>query len=494
MATCENWQLFVHDGRHNHAIGVYTHGHAQAAKLTEEHLRQTEQFRKSNVPPNNILRIFREQNVGCATRAQKIYNVVAKIKKNRMQGRNTIDKVLCLSDQRGYAVFYKNCKDNNVLSDIVVAHLTSIEMMRTWPYEHFSKLDALKMKWKRRPDFLYYLFNTWLNPLAHKFVRCWTKSVMHFGVETTNRAESEHSVLKLWLSTCHGALDIMFLNVNSLIKGQISDIKASVEFSKTKEKFNAKRYLILRILDDIEAFWKTLEIGGCHPSTRLQDMDSEMRSLTNLLHQITTRPLSEVREMRRLAKGVLNPILPEDPGVTLTSSPEVAVTKGQKKTNSTKKDKSFWEHVSISHLQIQKSSDSGSRSGSGSGSCLGSRGRGRPPRAPRGRGRGRSPGRSSLSSVVDPSPCFTFPYTNAFLAFIYPFIENWKNVIGAGNCGYRVVADFVLGDEHQLPEIVQEVLRCMMDARYPLYTCNGFIIVANESTLGADFYYEKIKD
>ncbi|KAI5669421.1 hypothetical protein M9H77_19274 [Catharanthus roseus] len=68
MATCENWQLFVHDKRHNHAIGVYTHGHAQAAKLTEEQLRQTEQFKKSHVPPRSILRFFQKQNVGCAIR------------------------------------------------------------------------------------------------------------------------------------------------------------------------------------------------------------------------------------------------------------------------------------------------------------------------------------------------------------------------------------------------------------------------------------------
>ncbi|KAI5664427.1 hypothetical protein M9H77_23750 [Catharanthus roseus] len=51
MAMWENWQLFVHDGRHNHAIGLYNHGHDQVAKLTEEQLIQTEQFRKSHVPP-----------------------------------------------------------------------------------------------------------------------------------------------------------------------------------------------------------------------------------------------------------------------------------------------------------------------------------------------------------------------------------------------------------------------------------------------------------
>ncbi|KAI5682693.1 hypothetical protein M9H77_03921 [Catharanthus roseus] len=55
MATSKNWQLFVHNGRHNHKIVVYHHGHAQVARLTEEQLQQTEQFRKSHVPLHNIL-------------------------------------------------------------------------------------------------------------------------------------------------------------------------------------------------------------------------------------------------------------------------------------------------------------------------------------------------------------------------------------------------------------------------------------------------------
>ncbi|KAI5661224.1 hypothetical protein M9H77_20547 [Catharanthus roseus] len=64
----------------------------------------------------------------------KIYNVVAKIKKNRMQERNTVEEVLRLSAERGYTVFYRNGEDSNVLSDIVVAYPTSIAMIRTWPY------------------------------------------------------------------------------------------------------------------------------------------------------------------------------------------------------------------------------------------------------------------------------------------------------------------------------------------------------------------------
>ncbi|KAI5661294.1 hypothetical protein M9H77_20617 [Catharanthus roseus] len=159
--------------------------------------------------------------------------------------------------------------------------------------------------------------------------------------------------------------------------------------------------------------------------------------------------------MKRLHHGVLNPVLPEDPGVILTLPTEVAVIKGQKKTDSTKRDKSHWEHVSIAHRKIQKSSGSVSGSGTGSGSLpssssgLGSRRRGRPPRASKERGRGQDRGRSNLSAAKHASPCSIFPYTNAFPAFIYHFISNWKNVIGDRICGYQVVADFVFGDEHQ---------------------------------------------
>ncbi|KAI5659592.1 hypothetical protein M9H77_28385 [Catharanthus roseus] len=41
MTTSENWQLFVHNGRHNHKIAVYGDGHVQSARLTEEQLQQT---------------------------------------------------------------------------------------------------------------------------------------------------------------------------------------------------------------------------------------------------------------------------------------------------------------------------------------------------------------------------------------------------------------------------------------------------------------------
>ncbi|KAI5678861.1 hypothetical protein M9H77_09811 [Catharanthus roseus] len=195
-----------------------------------------------------------------------------------MHGRNTVEEVLCPSAQRGYIVFHRNCEESNVLSDIVVAHPTSIAMIRTWSY---------------------------------------------------------------------------------------------VLIMDTTYKMN-------------------------------KDMDSEMRDLTSLIHEISKGPISNVREVRCLIKGIISPMLPEDPCQPLTIPQETAVTKGQWKTNSTKRDKSHWEYVSIAYRKIGKSS--GSCSGSGSGLGLGSgpspRGRGRLPRSSRGRGRGRNSGSTTILPLV----------------------------------------------------------------------------------------------
>ncbi|KAI5682018.1 hypothetical protein M9H77_03246 [Catharanthus roseus] len=150
-----------------------------------------------------------------------------------------VEEVLCLSAQRGYAVFYRNCNDNNVLSDIVVAHPTSIQMIRMWPYVQYAIVGSCRDDSNRRhidQNVLVKLSEMIKDEeVASRFVNgSWHKllnetdeadQVLHFGVETTNYAESEHSVLKLWLSTCHGDLDTVFLNIDSLIEGRIAEIK-----------------------------------------------------------------------------------------------------------------------------------------------------------------------------------------------------------------------------------------------------------------------------
>ncbi|KAI5658169.1 hypothetical protein M9H77_26962 [Catharanthus roseus] len=216
--------------------------------------------------------------------------------------------------------------------------------------------------------------------------------------------------------------------------------------------------------EDVVIFWRKLEIGSDIPEEHHRDMESEMIDLTSLLQEISTGPISNVREVRRLLKGVIHPVLPDDPCQPLSTPPETAVTKGRRKTNSTKRDK-----------KIGKSSTSGSGSGSdsGSGSNPSPRGRGRPPRSSKSRGRGRSSGRSSLLTIVSPdSPPVPFPFKNAFPVFMYQFIQNWKNVVGDGNCGFRVVSNFLFGDENHWVEIRR---RMSYDLRHHMHVYEQFV-------------------
>ncbi|KAI5647464.1 hypothetical protein M9H77_33469 [Catharanthus roseus] len=153
------------------------------------------------------------------------------------------------------------------------------------------------------------------------------------------------------------------------------------------ELVHSCQYLIPIQLEDVYIFWRKLKTGADIPDIHERDIDFKMRDLTSMLEKISTGPISKVREVHRLIKCVICPVLPEDPCPPLTNPPETAVMKGRWKTNSTKRDKSYWEYVSIAHRKIGKSS--GSRSRSGSSSALGSSpspiGRGRPPRSGRGR-------------------------------------------------------------------------------------------------------------
>ncbi|KAI5659456.1 hypothetical protein M9H77_28249 [Catharanthus roseus] len=263
--------------------------------------------KNSYVPPHNILKFSREQNVGCAVSAQKIYNVVAKIKKNRMQGQNTVEEVLCLSAQRDYTVFYRNTEDNNVLSDIVVAHPTSIAMIKTWSY-----VLIMDTTYKTNKYNILLLEAIGMTPTGKNFTVATAFMRNEYATTyrwTTNIAESEHSVLKLWLSTCHGDFDTMFLNIDYLIEGQISEIKTSLEISKLKEKYGAKSNPIL----------KNIKIGVDISTVHERDINFKMHDLTSMLEEISTSLISKVREVHRLIKGVTSPVLLDDPCAPLTT-------------------------------------------------------------------------------------------------------------------------------------------------------------------------------
>ncbi|KAI5683227.1 hypothetical protein M9H77_04455 [Catharanthus roseus] len=106
----------------------------------EEQTIQIEKFGKSHMTARNMLRFFREQNLDCTVRyvALHLLEIIqhpCQDEEENDAGRNTVEEVLCLSAQQGYIVFYRNSDGSNLLSDIVVVHPISIQMIRTRPYD-----------------------------------------------------------------------------------------------------------------------------------------------------------------------------------------------------------------------------------------------------------------------------------------------------------------------------------------------------------------------
>lgn len=113
-------------------------------------------------------------------------------------------------------------------------------------------------------------------------------------------------------------------------------------------------------------------------------------------------------EWPRCAKDILHPIIPSDPVEPQSIALAIVITKGRWKTDSTKRDKSRWDHIDIAYEKMKKSSRSGSRPsfglGRGSGSGSGSQESGTC--VPKSRGRGCNRGQSLASQLLARLPMF----------------------------------------------------------------------------------------
>ncbi|KAI5676111.1 hypothetical protein M9H77_07061 [Catharanthus roseus] len=90
----ENFIETKGEGTHNYKIGVYLHICTQAARSTDDQLKLTEEFSRCQVAPRNIMASLLEKNLDCAVSKQIIYNAQTKMKKKRMEGRNTVEEFM----------------------------------------------------------------------------------------------------------------------------------------------------------------------------------------------------------------------------------------------------------------------------------------------------------------------------------------------------------------------------------------------------------------
>lgn len=83
------------------------------------------------------------------------------------------------------------------------------------------------------------------------------------------------------------------------------------------------------------------------PSSQETAMEFQIWDLLSILQEFSEILVSQVLEIRRYAKEILHPIMPSNLDGLLSSAPDMVITKGRRKTNFIKRDKSHSELIQV---------------------------------------------------------------------------------------------------------------------------------------------------
>ncbi|XP_057485845.1 uncharacterized protein LOC130772121 [Actinidia eriantha] len=98
-----------------------------------------------------------------------------------------------------------------------------------WSYQ--QKWEVMREEYQRFEGVLKYLWETWLHPYKNRFVSAWVDTCMHLGSNSSQRAESAHARLKLYLGDTMSSLQTSFEKIHKMLRIQLGDIKKSFERS-----------------------------------------------------------------------------------------------------------------------------------------------------------------------------------------------------------------------------------------------------------------------
>ncbi|XP_021752536.1 protein FAR1-RELATED SEQUENCE 6-like [Chenopodium quinoa] len=251
-----------------------------------------------------------------------------------------------------------------------------------------SAVDRMKTRWASFPNVISYVERTWL---CHKikFVTFGTNQVMHLGNTSTCRVESQHSAVKMWFESSTGSLD--------------TGVSPSFESSGWRDEKDERAELPGLYTRQIHPFWKTLVIGdSVNEPEFVNDSNEEAAHFRSLVDEVVGSDRAVLRNVSRIIEEELHPDHTnlEEPQVNLN-------VRGRRRNNDTKCNLSYFEHVDRRNTEVGA----------------------------------QQPGTEDQGDI---SQC---RYLHLLPGPMLPYITAWKDVIGDGNCGFRCVADFFLGDQ-----------------------------------------------
>ncbi|KAJ0754861.1 putative transcription factor FAR family [Helianthus annuus] len=288
-----SWTLKVKPGEHNHPPGEYMEGHPILKRLTPNEHQLVADLTGKGVFPKDILGVIKERDENNVSTIKNIYNARDKkifwalnclkstLDERSMQQPRVIvtDRELALMNAcekvfpnatrllcRWHVSqsIFRNCKSFFATDHewkIFNTMWNALVESQTWTsfLQNYKQLQSMLI---HHQDVLDYLNSTWLNKYKEMFVSVWTNECLHFGNQTTNRAESQHAKLKKFLNSANCTLDKIVRHIDEVVNSQYTIVKDSFEKSRTvlMHKHNLP---MLKLLHGWKVLNKTSIIDPC---------------------------------------------------------------------------------------------------------------------------------------------------------------------------------------------------------------------------------------
>ncbi|XP_012858030.1 PREDICTED: uncharacterized protein LOC105977267 [Erythranthe guttata] len=266
-------ELTVSDGRHTHPPVLFPHGQGTTSRITPQQKARIKELRNSHVKPMLIMDRLRKDDPKIQTSMKHVYNELAKIKSEEMEGMTVIQFMMHNFQQGEYRYWHRvDSETSNTITDVMFACPESIKLLRLFinveanatkfmggnkdqglifrrvlwaklvksetEEEYHYNYNEIVGRYGGYPRLIQYLNDTWLI-YKEEFVRAYTHNVYHFGNTSTNRVESAYSSAKGWLNASTGGLDNVQGKLRDQIYIQISQLKCDFSLSSQIRKHTA---------------------------------------------------------------------------------------------------------------------------------------------------------------------------------------------------------------------------------------------------------------
>ncbi|GFY89206.1 hypothetical protein Acr_06g0011460 [Actinidia rufa] len=213
--NCVMWSLLVKCGFHNHETAKYLDGHEYPSRLKLVEKQFVIEMAEST-KPCEILNILKERDSANTTGIQSVYNAIYKHNKTNEYRITLLEVMGITSTLQTYSLMFAylaNEKFDRFTWALGTLKKLMIEKGAVMPLVLVTDRDLALMKYKEQ------------------FIVAWLNTCMHLGSNSSQRAESAHARLKLYLGDTMASLDTSFRKIHKIPRIQFTKIQKSFERS-----------------------------------------------------------------------------------------------------------------------------------------------------------------------------------------------------------------------------------------------------------------------